>query len=93
MKRQKNSFRHGSLQNRDSIQNILKALTDGIAKGKVTFSDENDSISMKPEGLLNLKLTASQEDNRNRISLRISWEERDRQLPKKKTLAVHAGEP
>jgi amphi-Trp domain-containing protein len=90
MKRQKNSFRHDSLQNRDSIRTILKALTDGLAEGKITFSDEDDSISMKPEGLLNLKLTASQEENRNRINIRISWVGRERQPPKKKRLAIQA---
>ena len=89
MKQQKNSFRHESLQNRKSVQAILKALTDGIAKGKVVFSDEDDSIKMKPDGLLTLKLRASQEGSRNRISLRISWDEPERQPPKKGTLTVH----
>ncbi len=90
MKRKKNSFRHESLQNRDSIQAILKALTEGIAKGKVSFSDDDDSISMTPDGLLNLKLIVSQEDNRNRISLRISWEDRKEKVLKKSRLSVRA---
>ena len=90
MKRRKNSFRHESLQNRDSIQAILKALTEGIAKGKVTFSDDDDSISMAPDGLLNLKLTVSQEDNRNRINLRIAWEDREEVKLKKSKLSVRA---
>jgi len=90
MKRRKNSFRHESLQNRDSIQAILKALTEGIAKGKVTFSDDDDSISMTPDGLLNLKLTVSQEDNRNRINLRITWDDRKQQALKKSRLSVRA---
>jgi len=84
MKRRKNSFRHDSLQSQESIQAILKALTDGVAKGKITFSDEDDSITMKLEGLLNLRLTASQEDNRNRVNLRITWENSGRKAPKKK---------
>jgi amphi-Trp domain-containing protein len=90
MKRRKNSFRHESLQNRDSIQAILNALTEGIAKGKVTFSDDDDNISMTPDGLLNLKLTASQEENRNRISLRITWEDRKEKPLKKSRLSVKA---
>lgn len=90
MKRKKNSFRHESLQNRDSIQAILKALTEGMAKGKVSFSDDDDSISMTPDGLLNLKLIVSQEDNRNRISLRITWEDRKEKVPKKSRLSVRA---
>jgi amphi-Trp domain-containing protein len=88
MKRKKNSFRHESLQNRDSIQTILKALTEGIAKGKVSFSDDDDSISMAPDGLLNLKLSVSQEDNRNRINLRITWEDRQKKALKKSRLSV-----
>ena len=90
MKRKKNSFRHESLQNRDSIQAILNALTEGIAKGKVTFSDDDDNISMTPEGLLNLKLTVSQEENRNRINLRITWEDREKKALKKSKLSVMA---
>jgi len=90
MKRRKNSFRHESLQDRDSIQAILMALTEGIAKGKVTFSDDDDSISMLPDGLLNLKLIVSQEDNRNRINLRITWEDRKKRTLKKSRLSVRA---
>ena len=90
MKRRKNSFRHESLQNCDSIQAILKALTEGIAKGKVTFNDDDDSISMAPDGLLNLKLTVSQEDNRNRINLRIVWEDQKEKTLKKSRLSVRA---
>jgi len=90
MKRKKNSFRHESLQNRESIQAILKALTEGIAKGKVSFSDDDDSISMAPDGLLNLKLIVSQEDNRNRINLRITWEDRQKKSLKKSRLSVRS---
>ena len=90
MKRRKNSFRHESLQNRDSIQAILKALTEGIAKGKVSLSDDDDSISMAPDGLLNLKLTVSQEDNRNRINLRITWDDRKEKALKKSNMTVRA---
>ena len=90
MKRKKNSFRHESLQNRDSIQAILNALTEGIAKGKLTFSDDDDNISMTPDGLLNLKLTVSQEENRNRINLRITWEDRKKKTLKKSRLSVRA---
>ncbi len=90
MKRKKNSFRHESLQNRESIQAILNALTEGIAKGKVTFSDDDDNISMTPDGLLNLKLTVSQEENRNRINLRITWEDRKKKTLKKSRLSVRA---
>ena len=87
----KRSFRHQSLQDEKSIQDILKAITSGIAKGKITFSDEDEKIVMQPEGLLDLKITAAQEDNRNRFNIRISWQVDDSGEKKKKSLSVKGG--
>ena len=88
MRSRKKSFRHQSLQDETSIQDILKSITSGIAKGKITFSDEDEKIVMRPEGLLDLKVTAAQEDNRNRFNIRISWQVEDDGEKKKKSLSV-----
>jgi len=88
MRSRKKNFRHQSLQDEKSIQDILKAITNGIAKGKVTFSDEDEKIVMRPEGLLDLKVTASQEENRNRFNIRISWQVDDSREKQKKSLSV-----
>ena len=40
-KHDKQNFRHESLQDTESIQVLLKALTRGIGKGRLTFSDED----------------------------------------------------
>jgi len=84
----KRSFRHQSLQDEKSIQDILKSIANGIAKGKITFSDEDEEIVMRPKGLLDLKLTATQEENRNRFNIRISWQVEDSREKKKKSLSV-----
>jgi amphi-Trp domain-containing protein len=88
MRSRKKSFRHQSLQDEKSIQDILQSITSGIAKGKITFSDEDEKIVMRPEGLLDLKVTASQEENRNRFNIRISWQVDDSREKKKKSLSV-----
>ena len=88
MKNRKKSFRHQSLQDEKSIQDILKAISSGIARGKITFSDEDEKIVMRPEGLLELKVTANQEENRNRFNIRISWQVEDDHEKKKKSLSV-----
>ena len=88
MRSRKKSFRHQSLQDEKSIQDILKSITSSLAKGKITFSDEDEKIVMKPEGLLDLKVTATQEDNRNRFNIRISWQVDDSSERKKKSLSV-----
>jgi len=88
MKRRKKSFRHQSLQDEHSMQEILKAISSGIARGKITFSDEDEKIVMRPEGLLELKVTATQENNRNRFNIRISWQVDDDGEKKVKSLTV-----
>jgi len=88
MRSGKKSFRHQSLQNEASIQDILKSITNGIAKGKITFSDADEKIVMRPEGLLDLKVTATQEGNRNRFNIRISWQVEGQGEKKKKSLSV-----
>lgn len=74
MRQSKNSFRHESLQDAETIQEFLKSLSKGIAKGKLLFSDEDGEILMEPEGLLNLKVTASQDELRHRVNVRITWQ-------------------
>jgi amphi-Trp domain-containing protein len=88
MRSGKRSFRHQSLQDAKTIEGILKSITSGIARGKITFSDEDEKIVMRPEGLLDLKVTATQEDNRNRFNIRISWQLEDDSDKKKKSLSV-----
>ena len=87
MRNRKKSFRHHSLQDEKSLQDILKAVSSGIARGKITFSDEDEKIVMRPEGLLELKVTALQEENHNRFNIRISWQTEDA-VNKKKRLSV-----
>ncbi len=50
MRDRKKSFRHHSLQDEKSLQDILKAVSSGIARGKITFSDEDEKIVMRPGG-------------------------------------------
>ena len=88
MRNGKRSFRHQSLQDEKTIQDILKSIASGLARGKITFSDEDDKIVMKPEGLLDLKVTATQEENRNLFNIRISWQVDDSREKKKKSLSV-----
>jgi len=88
MKQGKKSFRHESLQDTKTLQELLNSMTKGIARGELRFSDEEDEIIMHPKGLMNLKVTANQEDNRQRVSLRISWQLEDDRKTHKKALTI-----
>jgi amphi-Trp domain-containing protein len=90
MRQSKNSFRHESLQDAETIQDILKSLSKGIAKGKLSFSDEDGEIVMEPEGLLNLKITATQDEGRHRVNIRVTWQAEE-EVKRKKPLRLNAG--
>lgn len=83
MAQSKNSFRHESLQDLQSIQRILKAITKGIGKGRLVFSDEDGELKMEPDGLLNLKVTGESNDSRNRLTIRITWQAEEKAKSKK----------
>lgn len=87
MRQSKNSFRHESLQDTKTIQDILKAVTKGLAKGRLSFSDEDGEIVLEPKGLLNLKVTATQDETRNRLDIRVTWQTEDK-AKKRKPLSV-----
>jgi len=88
MKQKKNQFRHESLQDAASIRKILESVTDGLAKGKLRFSDDDGEIVLQPKGLLDLRLTAEQDEDRQRINLRVSWRVEEKKSNRKKSLTV-----
>ncbi|MCU7959867.1 MAG: amphi-Trp domain-containing protein [gamma proteobacterium symbiont of Bathyaustriella thionipta] len=88
MRKSQDSFRHESLQDAETIQNILKAISKGLARGKLSFGDEDGDIVMHPEGLLNLKVTASRDDSRQRVNIRITWQAEEK-IKQKKPLSVN----
>ena len=83
MRQGKSSFRHESLQDAKTIQDLLKAITKGLGKGKLSFSDDDGDIVLEPEGLLKLKVTASQDSHQERLDIRVSWQTDDSQLGSK----------
>lgn len=88
MKQNKKSFRHDSLQDQLSILQILSAVSEGLEKGRLVLSDENDEIILSPQGLLQLKLSATQEDNRCSFSLKVSWQTEDEKIAETKALSI-----
>ena len=91
MRQGKKSFSHESLQDSDSIRAMLESITNGFAKGRIAFSDEDDEIVMEPRGLLHTRIKAGQEDDRHQISIRVSWQRKDGLAKRKKSLKVSGG--
>lgn len=79
----KDTFRHESLQDAKALQEILKAISKGFSKGKLTFDDEEGQIELEPRGLMNLKVSAKKDELRNRLDIRISWFEEEQEVKEK----------
>ena len=90
MKNESNDFRHESLQDKETIVDILSSLQQGLSKGTLKFSDEDNEITLKPSGLLNLKIKASGNNELNVLDLRISWQS-NKPNKMKKELNISSG--
>lgn len=88
MRKDKKMFSHLSLQNAKSIDPILAAISKGLAKGELKFSDEDDEVILSPEGLLRLKVSASKSESVHKLNIKISWHVSEPDLDKKKPLLV-----
>lgn len=75
-------FKHESLQDKKTIQNMLKSISKAIAKGELKFSDQDGEIVMEPKGLLNLKITARKQDGEQRLDVRMSWKTQEKVIKK-----------
>ena len=75
-------FKHESLQDKKSIQAMLKSIAKAIAKGELKFSDQHGEIVLEPKGLLNLKVTARKQDGEQRLDLRVSWKMQEKPIKK-----------
>ncbi len=75
MKNNNNNFRHESFQDRNTIVDLIASLQRGLSKGQLTFSDEANTITLEPTGLLYLTIEASAEAELNVLDVRITWQD------------------
>ena len=75
-------FKHESLQDSKSIQNMLKSIAKAIAKGELKFSDQDGEIVLEPKGLLNLKVTARKQAGEQRLDVRVTWKTQEKPIKK-----------
>lgn len=74
-------FEYESLQDNRSIGTYLQALIDGFENNKITFSSESNTVAVHPGNLLQFSVKVRKKDNKNKLSIKISWKD----LKKKET--------
>lgn len=68
-------FEHESLQDQDSVVNYLNALADGIAKGEILISDEEDTQILNPQKLAVMSIRAKKGKNEQSLRLKLEWKQ------------------
>ena len=79
----KTEFKHEALLDPSDIQDLLKAISKGLGKGRLEFSDDKGTLSLGPQGLLYVKVTASDEDDHQQFDIKVRWEKTPKTLSKK----------
>jgi amphi-Trp domain-containing protein len=87
----KHEFKHESLQDSQSIASYLRALIEGFDAGQLTFSDEEESVTLKPRGLISFSLKAARRRDRANVSVAFSWTMEDEETDERGELHINGG--
>lgn len=69
-----NNFKYESIFDKEALVELLENLTEGVKSGQLELSDQNKSIQLSPQGLMQFRVTAGQEGSQHKLSLRVSWQ-------------------
>ncbi|WP_421847579.1 amphi-Trp domain-containing protein [Marinomonas sp.] len=79
----KTEFKYEALLDAEDIQDVLKALSKGLSKGKLEFSEEKEgSLTLDPKGLMRLKVRAYEDEDSQQFEVKVRWEKRPKRLNK-----------
>lgn len=84
-------FEHESLQDRESIGRYLKALQDGFTAGKIELSNAEDTVSLSPNGLINLQIKVVQSRTESHLTIDVSWKRPSRKKKEAGALKISGG--
>lgn len=80
----KTSFKHESLLDPKTVQELLKNIGKSLSRNDLKFVDSDGStLQLEPSQLLYTKVTAAVEDNQQTIDIRIRWDKLPQQLHSK----------
>jgi amphi-Trp domain-containing protein len=69
------SFEYESLQDPQSIKDLIKGLLEGFDKGRIVLISNGSKITMEPSNLLKLSVKAKKRGETGKLEIKISWKE------------------
>lgn len=68
-------FEHECIQNKHSIQQFFMTLVDGIEKGRILLSAENEQTLLMPAELIRFSIKAKKKTGKSKLSLKLTWKD------------------
>lgn len=69
----KKQVKHVSYQGADSVKEYLKQIINGLEQGNITLNSGDDSLALKPHGLMAFSLTANQSKSKQMLRFKLEW--------------------
>lgn len=77
----KTTFKHEALLDPKTTQEILKSIGKSLVKGELEFTDSDGGVmALDPSKLLYVKVSASDEEGRQQVELKIRWDKLPKQI-------------
>ena len=68
-------FEHESIQDKQSIQQFFVTLVNGIEKGRIILSAENDQALLTPTELIRLSIKTKKKSGKSKLSIKLTWKD------------------
>ncbi len=69
------SFEYESLQDPQTIKELINGIIEGFEKGRIVLSSNGSAITMNPSNLLKFSVKAKKKGETSKLELKISWKE------------------
>jgi amphi-Trp domain-containing protein len=66
-------FSFESYQDRQTVQNYLRALLDGMESGRLVLTSGEQEMELSPAEVLKVKIKASDKGDGAKLSIKLSW--------------------
>ncbi len=84
------TFKHDSLQDRESVQQYLNILQQAFASGHLRLRMGDKLLELEPGEMIEFTLEAKTKGDRRKLSLKFTWKDEEKPAAGEETLVMEA---
>jgi amphi-Trp domain-containing protein len=81
-------FEYESYEDNETVQRYLASILDGFKNGRINLNSDEETISLKPNGLIQFRVKVQTKARANKLSIKMQWKEPDKQSKKPKSIEI-----